>query len=143
MKNPSIRLSSLGYLGIAALFYAYASYFERELYDKPYLPFNDLLLQGYILIAVPAIYFFVSSFVTVIVYTISPIIIPKACRRWFLGVTGAVLLAYAVPVFLTLFGWHLPWLNSAAMAYPAVFAVPGILLALGIHRKNQAVSKTK
>ncbi len=143
MKNPSIRLSSLGYLAAAALFYGYAYYFVKELYYKPFLQFYDLLLQAYLLIAVPAIYFFVSAFITVIFYTILPLTIPKVCRKWFLGATGLILIAYAVLVSMTLTGGSRAWLNSFAMAYPAVFAVPGILLALGIHRKNQAVSKTE
>lgn len=133
MKNPSIKLTSLGYIGVALLCLAYTSYFSKTLYYKPFLQFYELLLGFYIYVAVPAIYFSAAAFIAVVIYTLIPGTIPRAYRRFLLGFALLIFLIYAVLVLLTVLS--LESFIFAVRAYPIAFAVPGALFALGLHKK--------
>jgi hypothetical protein len=136
MKNLSIKFSSLGYVGIAALCLIYTRYFSKTLHKMPFLETYELLAGIYIYVAVPAIYFSAAAFLSIIVYTVIPGAIPKVCRKFLWGAALVIFLVYAV---LVLLGEQNPDSSFpiffVAMMYPIVFAVPGIMFALGLHKK--------
>jgi hypothetical protein len=102
----------------------------------PFLEFYDLLLGVYIYADVPAIYLSAAAFLAIVVYTLIPGAIPKACRKFLLGAALVILVIYAVLVLLAERNPDLFSITSAVLMYPIIFAVPGTLFALGLHKKQ-------
>jgi hypothetical protein len=135
VKNLSIKLTSLGYIGVALLCLAYTSYFSKTLYYKPFLQFYDLLLGFYIYVAVPAIYFSAAAFVAIVIYTLVPGTIAGAYRKYLLSIALLILLVYAMLILPAESGLGSFPIPFVVRMYPIVFAVPGALFALGLHKK--------
>ncbi|HBY71463.1 MAG TPA: hypothetical protein DEG06_04385 [Lachnospiraceae bacterium] len=133
MEKIKIRLDSI-YALFAIISLIYVNYYQAVLYYKHATQYSSLLDKTYEYIAIPSFYFFVTAFITFVIFDIFKINIARTLSKIILLIMCFVLILYIALVILNIIRViAIPTVGFASI-YSIIFSVLGCFLALASHK---------
>lgn len=134
-----MKKNQIGFIAVSALIsllsFFYIYYFQTTLYYEKITQYSFTIDVLYEYIAIPSFYYFITVFITFVIFYLFNIRISKMLQQIFKFITSFALIFYFIIVLIMLFGIKVIPTIGFISIYSVVFSVLGCIFAFATIKK--------